>query len=164
MTQCSLWIRHKLKSLPNQWLYYKHPHALGITKLLCCWPPSTSLALDMWLISSRCTHCLLSAFIAASAPSNTTSVITIDNIVFCWFQGHIYSLIGAVGDNRFALMHAGYKHTQGIDGFPKDLDMAYSYYSNAGVQSNMDSSRLYEKTVCLESFLESVCWLVLSLD
>lgn len=80
-------------------------------------------------------------------------MITIDNIVFSWFQGHIYSLIGAVGDNRFALMHAGYKHTQGIDGFPKDLDMAYSYYSNAGAQSNMDSSRLYEKTVCLESSL-----------
>uniref|UniRef100_A0A3B4VE07 Protein sel-1 homolog 3-like n=1 Tax=Seriola dumerili TaxID=41447 RepID=A0A3B4VE07_SERDU len=47
-------------------------------------------------------------------------------------QAHVYSLIGASGDDRFALMHAGYKHTQGIDGFPKDLDMAYSYYSNAG--------------------------------
>uniref|UniRef100_A0A3Q1IK76 Uncharacterized protein n=1 Tax=Anabas testudineus TaxID=64144 RepID=A0A3Q1IK76_ANATE len=47
-------------------------------------------------------------------------------------QGHVYSLIGATGDNRFALMHAGYKHSQGTDGFLKDLDMAYSYYSNAG--------------------------------
>uniref|UniRef100_UPI003AAF89C0 protein sel-1 homolog 3 n=1 Tax=Centroberyx gerrardi TaxID=166262 RepID=UPI003AAF89C0 len=54
-------------------------------------------------------------------------------------QGHVYSLIGAVGDNRFTLMHVGYKHTQGIDGFPKDFDMAYSYYSNAGAQSNIDS-------------------------
>ncbi|TDH08104.1 hypothetical protein EPR50_G00094300 [Perca flavescens] len=59
-------------------------------------------------------------------------------------QGHVYSLIGASGDNRFALMHAGYKHTQGIDGFPKDLDMAYSYYSNAGAQSNIDSFRIHE--------------------
>ncbi|XP_037624830.1 protein sel-1 homolog 3 [Sebastes umbrosus] len=59
-------------------------------------------------------------------------------------QGHVYSLIGASGDNRFALMHAGYKHTQGIDGFPKDLDMAYSYYSNAGTQSVDDSSRMHE--------------------
>ncbi|XP_067453772.1 protein sel-1 homolog 3 [Thunnus thynnus] len=58
--------------------------------------------------------------------------------------GHIYSLIGASGDNRFALMHAGYKHTQGIDGFPKDLDMAYSYYSNAGAQSDIDSSKIHE--------------------
>lgn len=64
------------------------------------------------------------------------------------FQGHVYSLIGAVGDNRFALMHAGYKHAQGIDGFTKDLDVAYSYYSNAGAQSSADSSRLHEKMVC----------------
>lgn len=79
---------------------------------------------------------------------NTTSVIAIDNIDSGVFQGHVYSLIGAAGDNRFALMHAGYKHTQGIDGFPKDLDMAYGYYSNAGAQSNTDSSRMHEKTVC----------------
>ncbi|XP_069378563.1 protein sel-1 homolog 3 isoform X2 [Paralichthys olivaceus] len=59
-------------------------------------------------------------------------------------QGHVYSLIGASGDGRFALMHAGYKHTQGIDGFPKDLDMAYSYYSNAGAQSNIDMAYIYE--------------------
>ncbi|XP_039985010.1 protein sel-1 homolog 3 isoform X2 [Xiphias gladius] len=59
-------------------------------------------------------------------------------------QGHAYSLIGASGDNRFALMHAAYKHTQGIDGFPKDLDMAYSYYSNAGAQSSIDSYNIHE--------------------
>lgn len=64
------------------------------------------------------------------------------------FKGHVYSLIGAAGDNCFALMHAGYKHTQGIDGFPKDLAMAYSYYSNAGAQSSTDSSRVQDKTVC----------------
>lgn len=63
------------------------------------------------------------------------------------FKGHVYSLIGAAGDNRFALMHAGYKHTQGIDGFPKDLAVAYSYYSNAGAQSSADSFRVHEKTV-----------------
>lgn len=68
--------------------------------------------------------------------------------VFRMFQGHVYSLIAAAGDNRFALMHAGYKHAQGIDGFPKDLDMAYSYYSNAGAQSITDSFRLHEKMVC----------------
>eukprot|EP00064_Thunnus_orientalis_P002601 superscaffoldBa00000196_g2608 len=68
-------------------------------------------------------------------------------------EGHIYSLIGASGDNRFALMHAGYKHTQGIDGFPKDLDMAYSYYSNAGAQSDIDSSRIHEDKRCLGAML-----------
>ncbi|XP_068448886.1 protein sel-1 homolog 3 [Clinocottus analis] len=54
-------------------------------------------------------------------------------------QGHVYSLIGAAGNNRFALMHAGYKHQHGLDGFPKDPGVAYSYYSNAGVQSSADN-------------------------
>lgn len=59
-------------------------------------------------------------------------------------QGHVYSLIGASGSDRFALMHAGYKHTQGIDGFPKDMDMAYSYYSNIGAQTSIDNLRIHE--------------------
>ncbi|XP_068176249.1 protein sel-1 homolog 3 [Antennarius striatus] len=59
-------------------------------------------------------------------------------------QGQVFSLIGAASDNRFALMHAGYKHSQGLDGFPKDLDMSYSYYSNLGAQSIADSSRIHE--------------------
>ncbi|KAM7011912.1 protein sel-1 homolog 3 [Tautogolabrus adspersus] len=53
-------------------------------------------------------------------------------------KGHVYSLIGAAGDHRLALMHAGYKHSQGLDGFPKDLDFAYSYYANTGLQSSFD--------------------------
>ncbi|XP_041648116.1 protein sel-1 homolog 3-like [Cheilinus undulatus] len=59
-------------------------------------------------------------------------------------KGHVYSLIGAAADNRFALMHAGYKHSQGLDGFPKDLDYAYSYYSNIGIQSTSDLIKIYE--------------------
>uniref|UniRef100_A0A8C7X5Q8 Protein sel-1 homolog 3 n=1 Tax=Oryzias sinensis TaxID=183150 RepID=A0A8C7X5Q8_9TELE len=59
-------------------------------------------------------------------------------------QGHVYSLIGALGDDRFALMHAGYKHTLGADGFPKDLDLAYAYYSNVGAQSSIDHSQAHE--------------------
>ncbi|KAM6921995.1 protein sel-1 homolog 3 [Xenentodon cancila] len=59
-------------------------------------------------------------------------------------QGHVYSLIGASGDDRFALMHAGYKHSHGADGFPKDLDMAYSYYSNVGMQSGIDSYQIHK--------------------
>lgn len=81
---------------------------------------------------------------------NITSVIMTENIDDCVFQGHVYSLIGALGDNRFTLMHAGYKHTQGIDGYPKDLDMAYSYYSNAAAQSNIDSYRIHENEVYFE--------------
>ncbi|CAF96425.1 unnamed protein product [Tetraodon nigroviridis] len=50
----------------------------------------------------------------------------------------------------------GYKHAQGIDGFPRDLDMAYSYYSNAGAQSRTDSSRLHEKmTAAFQWFLNA---------
>ncbi|XP_035504340.2 protein sel-1 homolog 3 isoform X1 [Scophthalmus maximus] len=59
-------------------------------------------------------------------------------------QGHAYSLMAASGDELFALMHAGYKHAQGIDGFPKDLDVAYSYYSNAGAQHSMDMAHMHE--------------------
>uniref|UniRef100_A0A8C6P4Q3 Protein sel-1 homolog 3-like n=1 Tax=Nothobranchius furzeri TaxID=105023 RepID=A0A8C6P4Q3_NOTFU len=59
-------------------------------------------------------------------------------------QGHVYSLIGAVGDDRFALMHAGYKHTHGADGFPQDLDMANCYYANIGGQCSIDSYRSHE--------------------
>ncbi|XP_072294196.1 protein sel-1 homolog 3 [Eucyclogobius newberryi] len=61
-------------------------------------------------------------------------------------KGHIYSLIAALGDDRFALMHAGYKHTQGIDGFPKDMDMACSYYSNMGAQNHMDLGTMHQRT------------------
>lgn len=59
-------------------------------------------------------------------------------------KGHAYSLIGAAADNRFALLHAGYKHSQGIDGFQKDLDLAYSYYSNIGQRSSLDFNKIYE--------------------
>ncbi|XP_075901467.1 protein sel-1 homolog 3 isoform X2 [Nelusetta ayraudi] len=58
--------------------------------------------------------------------------------------GHAYSLIGAAGDSRLALMHAGYKHARGIDGFPRDPDVAYGYYSNVGKQSNEDGLRMHE--------------------
>lgn len=151
---CSLWITHRVKSLPNQQLYYKRPLALGITKHLSCWPPSTSLAWDLCSINSRYNRraslCLNCSYIAGNVTSviNTNDIDNLDS--WCAFQGHVYSLIGAVGDNRFALMHAGYKHTHGIDGFPKDLDMAYSYYSNAGAQSSIDFSRIHDQKVCLD--------------
>ncbi|XP_048866749.1 protein sel-1 homolog 3 isoform X1 [Brienomyrus brachyistius] len=53
-------------------------------------------------------------------------------------KGHVYSLVGAQADGRLALMHLGYKHTQGIDGFPQDYSMAYCYYSNVGRQTCAD--------------------------
>ncbi|KAJ8337661.1 hypothetical protein SKAU_G00366270 [Synaphobranchus kaupii] len=57
-------------------------------------------------------------------------------------QGHVYSLIAAQKDERLALMHLGYKHMQGIDGFPKDHSMAYCYYANVGKQTCADRWKL----------------------
>ncbi|CAL8252127.1 unnamed protein product [Merluccius merluccius] len=59
-------------------------------------------------------------------------------------QGHVYSLMGALGDHRLALMHLGYKHSQGLDGFPRDLDVAYSCYANTATQTVSDDDRPHE--------------------
>ncbi|XP_030642572.1 protein sel-1 homolog 3 [Chanos chanos] len=61
-----------------------------------------------------------------------------------WEQGHVYSLIGAVRDDRLALLHLGYKHMQGLDGFPKDYDMAYGYYANVGRQTSIDREKVQD--------------------
>ncbi|XP_048392480.2 protein sel-1 homolog 3-like isoform X2 [Stegostoma tigrinum] len=50
-------------------------------------------------------------------------------------QGLLYSLVAAQGNERLALMHLGYKHDQGIDGYPLDYDMSYGYYSNIAKQT-----------------------------
>ncbi|KTF87506.1 hypothetical protein cypCar_00030566 [Cyprinus carpio] len=59
-------------------------------------------------------------------------------------QGHVYSLIGAVSDDRLALMHLGYKHMQGLDGFPKDQNTAYGYYANIGKQTSLDRDKVQD--------------------
>ncbi|KAJ3598966.1 hypothetical protein NHX12_032929 [Muraenolepis orangiensis] len=59
-------------------------------------------------------------------------------------QGHVYSLMGALGDHRLALMHLGYKHSQGLDGFPRDLEVAYSCYANTATQTISDEDRVHE--------------------
>ncbi|TRY54908.1 hypothetical protein DNTS_021325 [Danionella cerebrum] len=59
-------------------------------------------------------------------------------------QAHVYSLVAGVSDDRRALMHLGYKHMQGIDGFPKDLNMAYGYYANMAKQTSIDRKKLHD--------------------
>ncbi|XP_051961379.1 protein sel-1 homolog 3 isoform X1 [Xyrauchen texanus] len=59
-------------------------------------------------------------------------------------QGHVYSLIGGVSDNRLSLMHLGYKHMQGLDGFPKDHNTAYGYYANIGKQTSIDHDKVHD--------------------
>ncbi|RXN02767.1 sel-1 -like protein [Labeo rohita] len=59
-------------------------------------------------------------------------------------QGHVYSLIGGVFDDRLSLMHLGYKHMQGLDGFPKNQNTAYGYYANIGKQTSIDRSKVQD--------------------
>ncbi|XP_026054960.1 protein sel-1 homolog 3 [Carassius auratus] len=59
-------------------------------------------------------------------------------------QGHVYSLIGGVSDDRLALMHLGYKHMQGLDGFPKDQNTAYGYFANIGKQTSIDRDKVQD--------------------
>ncbi|XDV45463.1 hypothetical protein PO909_013560, partial [Leuciscus waleckii] len=59
-------------------------------------------------------------------------------------QGHVYSLIGGVSDDRLALMHLGYKHMEGLDGFPKDQNTAYGYYANIGKQTSTDQDKVQD--------------------
>lgn len=55
--------------------------------------------------------------------------------------------MGGVRDERLALLHLGYKHMQGLDGFPKDLDMAYGYYANMGKQTIIDHNKVQDSEV-----------------
>ncbi|KAM9431987.1 protein sel-1 homolog 3 [Clarias gariepinus] len=59
-------------------------------------------------------------------------------------KGHMYSLMGGVGDERLALLHLGYKHMQGLDGFPEDQDVAYGYYANVGRQTSIDREKIQD--------------------
>ena len=55
--------------------------------------------------------------------------------------------MGALGDHRMALMHLGYKHSQGLDGFPRDLEVAYSCYANTATQTVSDDDRPHQDQV-----------------
>lgn len=55
---------------------------------------------------------------------------------FC--QGLVYSLVGAQGDERLAVMNLGYKHYQGINNYPLDLELSYAYYSNIAIKTSLD--------------------------
>ncbi|XP_044139741.1 protein sel-1 homolog 3-like isoform X1 [Bufo gargarizans] len=50
----------------------------------------------------------------------------------------LYSLVGAQGDDRLALLKLGYKHLQGIDNHSLDLDVAFSYYMNVAKKTPKD--------------------------
>ncbi|XP_028658000.1 protein sel-1 homolog 3 [Erpetoichthys calabaricus] len=67
-------------------------------------------------------------------------------------QGHLYGLVGAQGDDKLSLLHLGYKHIFGFDGYPQDYDLSYSYYSNIGHQTALDKWTV-EKT---QAYVETI--------
>lgn len=50
-------------------------------------------------------------------------------------------------------MHLGYKHMQGLDGFPKDQNAANGYYANIGKQTSVDLDKLYDSGVSGFTFI-----------
>ncbi|XP_042324356.1 protein sel-1 homolog 3 isoform X2 [Sceloporus undulatus] len=55
-------------------------------------------------------------------------------------QGLLYSLVAAQGGDRLALMNLGYKHYQGINHYPRDLELSYAYYSDVAVKTPHDQN------------------------
>uniref|UniRef100_A0A8C8S7Y7 SEL1L family member 3 n=1 Tax=Pelusios castaneus TaxID=367368 RepID=A0A8C8S7Y7_9SAUR len=53
-------------------------------------------------------------------------------------QGLLYSLVGAQGNERLSVMNLGYKHYQGINNYPLDLELSYAYYSNIALKTSLD--------------------------
>ncbi|XP_055493965.1 protein sel-1 homolog 3-like isoform X4 [Leucoraja erinacea] len=53
-------------------------------------------------------------------------------------KGMLYSLVAAQGNDRLALLHLGYKHDQGIDGYPLDYGVSYGYYINIAQRTVKD--------------------------
>lgn len=59
-------------------------------------------------------------------------------ILLVFHQGMLYSLVAAQGNDRLALLHLGYKHDQGIDGYPLDYGVSYGYYINIAQRTVKD--------------------------
>uniref|UniRef100_A0A5F9DIX7 Protein sel-1 homolog 3 n=1 Tax=Oryctolagus cuniculus TaxID=9986 RepID=A0A5F9DIX7_RABIT len=57
-------------------------------------------------------------------------------------QGMLYSLVGGQGSERLSSMNLGYKHYQGIDGYPLDWELSYAYYSNIATKTPLDQHTL----------------------
>ncbi|KAG8453567.1 hypothetical protein GDO86_000266 [Hymenochirus boettgeri] len=66
-------------------------------------------------------------------------------------QGLLYSLAGAQGNDRLSLLKLGYKHFQGIDSYPLDLDASYSYYINVAMKTPKDRKTKHEEQAFVET-------------
>ncbi|NXU58007.1 SE1L3 protein, partial [Turnix velox] len=66
-------------------------------------------------------------------------------------KGLMYSLIGAQGDERLAVMNLGYKHYQGINNYPLDLELSYAYYSNIAIKTSLDQHTIKGEQAFVET-------------
>ncbi|XP_068005428.1 protein sel-1 homolog 3 [Melanerpes formicivorus] len=66
-------------------------------------------------------------------------------------QGLLYSLVGAQGNERLAVMNLGYKHYQGINNYPLDLELSYAYYSNIALKTSLDQHNIKGEQAFVET-------------
>ncbi|XP_066488457.1 protein sel-1 homolog 3 [Tiliqua scincoides] len=67
-------------------------------------------------------------------------------------QGLLYSLVAAQRGDRLALLSLGYKHYQGINRYPRDLELSYAYYSDVAVKTPPD----HQATKGNQAFVETI--------
>ncbi|NXG46730.1 SE1L3 protein, partial [Psilopogon haemacephalus] len=66
-------------------------------------------------------------------------------------KGLLYSLVGAQGNERLAVMSLGYKHYQGINNYPLDLELSYAYYSNIALKTSLDQHTIKGEQAFVET-------------
>ncbi|OXB82919.1 UNVERIFIED_CONTAM: hypothetical protein H355_003361 [Colinus virginianus] len=66
-------------------------------------------------------------------------------------KGLLYSLVGAQGSERLAVMNLGYKHYQGINNYPLDLELSYAYYSNIAIKTSLDQHTIKGEQAFVET-------------
>ncbi|XP_030305747.1 protein sel-1 homolog 3 [Calypte anna] len=66
-------------------------------------------------------------------------------------KGLLYSLVGAQGTERLAVMNLGYKHYQGINNYPLDLELSYAYYSNIAIKTSLDQHTIKGEQAFVET-------------
>nr|XP_047902779.1 protein sel-1 homolog 3 [Anser cygnoides] len=66
-------------------------------------------------------------------------------------KGLLYSLVGAQGNERLAVMNLGYKHYQGINNYPVDLELSYAYYSNIAIKTSLDQHTIKGEQAFVET-------------
>ncbi|NWQ62950.1 SE1L3 protein, partial [Neopipo cinnamomea] len=72
--------------------------------------------------------------------------VSVDHI-----KGLLYSLVGAQGNERLAMMNLGYKHYQGINNYPLDLELSYAYYSNIAIKTSLDQHNIKGEQAFVET-------------